>query len=622
MNRSSKLLSGTLLFLVTWSGLSAQEVITPLAGNTKARAYYSAVRPIKKSAVADTLELPVFDDFSTTFVEPDQELWSDARAFINNNYCIDPVSNGVATLDALDFDGSIYPRATRDPVSFVADHLTSNPIQLSYTAGDSIYFSFLYQPGGLGDTPEEQDSLLVDFFSPSDTLWINVWAIPGTPLHPFRHVMIPVKEARFLTDGFRFRFRNRASLPRNNDYPDKMGNVDHWNVDYVRLDLQRFAADTVLRDVAFSTPLKSPLKELTSIPWSHFEAASNTVFDLKVPVRYRNNDTITRNVTRSLVIEEPLYGETYEPGAPTAQDLPALKDTVVEFDYFYPINHQRGDSALVRFKASLRTDEFDPKINDTVVYDQLFTDFYAYDDGTPEAGYGLRGQGTGNGNVAVKYFAYQPDEIGGVDIQFNQLLDSVNLGYYFRLMVWGDNDGLPGIALFDDENDHTPGYTTRFPGFIRYHFPEPVQVDGTFYVGWKQYNEFMLNVGMDMNNIPEPHVMYYNYQGTWEVSGAPGVILLRPFLYDETMGVPSRANQVSSLLCYPNPASDRVQITIPGSRETDEAMVELYDVSGRLVEQCLLRGGSMDVSGYPEGIYFLRMRTDQGTGHGKLLINR
>ena len=91
-------------------------------------------------------------------------------------------------------------------------------------------------------------------------------------------------------------------------------------------------------------------------------------------------------------------------------------DTVVEFDYFYPFNVNRGKTAIVSIKASLRTDDIDPKVNDTVFYDQVFKDYYSYDDGTPEAGYGLRGQGTKNSSVAMKYFSYKEDRIGGVDI--------------------------------------------------------------------------------------------------------------------------------------------------------------------------------------------------------------
>ncbi|MFO7671009.1 MAG: T9SS type A sorting domain-containing protein [Bacteroidales bacterium] len=621
MNRPVSFLAGFFTLLFAGSILNAQEIITPVAGNPAAEAYHKASRKALKSSSADSLELPFFEDFSASYIEPDPSLWIDADAFVNNHYCIDPVTNGVATLDAIDYRGSIYAGSTLDPVSFVADHLTSAPFKLNLLPADSLYLSFLYQPGGLGDLPEEQDSLLVDFYSPADSVWMNVWGIPGSDLHPFKSVMIPITEDRYLSDGFRFRFRNRASLPKSNDFEDKRANVDHWHVDYIRLDRSRFAADTILRDVAFNTPIQSVLIDLTSLPWSHLADARDIVFDQKVKVRYRNNDSISRNLTRSLVLEEPLYGESFTPEQPTAQDLPAHKDTLVEFDYFYPLNVNRGNSAIIRIKASLRTDDIDPKVNDTVFYDQVFSDYYAYDDGTPEAGYGLRGQGTKQSSVAVKYFAYKADEIGGLDISFNQLRDSINLDYYFKLVVWNDNGGVPGTIIFEDEDDLTPDYSTHYPGFRRYYFSEPVHVDGPFYVGWRQYNEYMLNVGLDKNNRPSPHVIFYNYQGKWEESYAPGVILLRPFLYDETTGVSESDITPESLHIYPNPATDHLFITLPVGISVAGLQADLFDASGRLAQQKVIRDGFLDVSGLPGGLYFLKLSSPGRIFHAKVLIN-
>lgn len=608
--------------LLSVSHLFAQEIITPPAGNPTAKAYYQTPRVLLKSTESDSLDLPFFDDFSTSYIEPDPALWSDVDAFINNNYCLAPVSNGVATLDAIDYEGSIYGHSTLDPNTFVADHLSSGPFKMNYLAADSLYLSFVYQPGGLGDLPEEQDSLLVDFFSPSDTAWINVWGIPGADLHAFKPAMIPITQARFLSDGFRFRFRNRASLPRNPDTEDKRSNVDHWNVDYVRLHANRFAADTILRDVAFNSGIPSVLENLTALPWSHFEDARDQVFDQKVRVRYRNNDSISRNVTRSLVLEEPLYGESYEPGLPTAQDLPAHSDTLVEFDYFYPLDLSRGDYAIVRIKSSLRTDDLDPKVNDTVYYDQIFKDYYSYDDGTGEAGYGLRGQGTKGSSAAVKFNSYKADMIGGVDISFNQLRDSLNQDYYFKLMVWGNNDGVPGGVLLEDEGDYTPDYPSPFPGFVRYYFSEPVPVDGPFYVGWRQYNQYLLHVGLDMNNRPSPHVTYYNYQGYWEESNAPGVLLIRPFIYDETAGISGASQAKETLHIYPNPASDHIYITLPENLLGQDLQAHLYDASGRLVVQEDIREPQLNVSTLPEGIYFLKVYSPGKVFHSKVLINR
>ncbi len=622
MNKSFKTLTGYILGLVLLPGLQAQEVITPVSGNPQASKYHQEHLLVKKATGSKLLELPLFDDFSNAFVVPDTGLWSDAHAFVNNNYCVDPVTNGVATLDALDFDGSIYPHAVLDPATFVADHLTTHPIQLAFPVSDSIYLSFMFQPKGLGDRPEINDSLLVDFFDPGADQWINVWGIPGDTLHPFRHVMIPVTDARFLTTGFRFRFRNRASLPQNNDYPDKRANVDHWNVDYVRLDRNRFAADTILRDVAFITPLPSMLKDLSSLPWTHFTQAYNTVLNSPISVRYRNNDTIIRNVTRSMTIHDLLHNESHTSGIPSARDLPPMENAVVDFDFYFPFDAGRGDSALIRFKAALRTDEFDPKVNDTVINDQFFKDYYAYDDGTAEAGYGLRGQGTRNGSVAIKYFSYLPDLLGGVDIYFNQVFDSINMGYYFKLMVWDESEGIPGSVIWEDENDHTPDYITTYPGFRRYYFSSPVPVNGTFYVGWRQYNEYMLNVGLDLNNRPVPSVMFYNFQGVWESSRAPGVMQFRPFLYDETTGESNTPALSNALSIYPNPASDQIYFSIPGVDEGTGIHFEIFDASGRLVDHSVTLTNSRDISSFPAGIYYIRARTGKTTCHSKLLINR
>ena len=572
---------------------------------------------IRKSAEASLLELPLFDDFSNSNLVADTGSWSDAFAFVNNTFCINPVSNGVATLDALDADGSIYAHASLSPVTFVADHLTSKTINLEYPASDSIYLSFLFQPGGLCDLPEEEDSLMVDFYATDSSQWINVWQIPGRSLHDFTHAMIPISDERFLTSGFRFRFRNRASLSRNNDFPDKRSNVDYWHLDYVRLDRNRTASDTILRDVAFNTPLGPVLKNLSSIPWSHFEVAQNTALSPFITARYRNNDSITRNVTRSLTFQEPLYGEDLDPDLATAMDLPEFQDTLVNFDYPYPFNFQRGDSALIRYKAALRTDAFDPKVNDTVIHDQWFKDYYSYDDGTAEAGYGLRAGGL----VAMKYHSYETDRLGGVYIYFNQVYDSVNLkNYNFKLMVWGDSEGLPGEVLHENEQSSKPIYTSTYTGFIRYEFSDPVTVSGPFYVGWSQDTKYILNVGLDLNKRPSPHVMYYNL-GNWESSIAPGVMMFRPFLYDEITGLPNQHLKPTALEIYPNPATDRIWFSLPEDTEGEEIQLRIYDASGRQVHESMLRSRSLDLSGFTPGMYFIRAQAGTRSYFSKLLIN-
>jgi hypothetical protein len=145
--------------------------------------------------------------------------------------------------------------------------LTSKPLDLStYTANDSIYFSFLFQPEGLGDIPEATDSLVLEFYAPELDQWFHVWSVNGDTVHPFKAVHLPVTNAKYLKKAFQFRFKNYGSLS---------GSLDHFHIDYVHLRALSFFDDTLFKDFAFVYPLNSLLKTYTSAPWDHYKNSSD-----------------------------------------------------------------------------------------------------------------------------------------------------------------------------------------------------------------------------------------------------------------------------------------------------------------------------------------------------------
>jgi len=228
----------------------------------------------------------------------------------------------------------------------------------------------------------------------------------------------------------------------------------------------------------------------------------------------------------------------------------------------------------------------------------------------------------------MQYHSYQPDKLGGVYIYFNQVYDSLNLNYYFNLVVWDDADGQPGSVIWEDDGEYQPLYTSGYPGFIKYMFSEPVSVDGPFYVGWRQYNEFLLNVGLDLNNKPSPSVMFYNIEGTWQSSSAPGVILFRPFIYNETTSAKGKLSGTPTMHIYPNPASDHLYFDLPPTVEGNKVQgegskiqLEIFDASGRLVLHSSTLTHSVDISSIPAGIYYVRALVGRNAFQSKLLIN-
>ncbi|MCF8345817.1 MAG: T9SS type A sorting domain-containing protein [Bacteroidales bacterium] len=599
---------------------AAQEVVLPLQGNPELQ--QQDQHPVRKATMEVMLELPLTDDFSYDTPFPDPMIWADDDAFINQNYAVDPPTIGVATLDAVDKNGTVYPFASISPETFVADLLTSHPVNLNYPASDSIYLSFFYQPKGNGLEPYPQDSLCLDFYDPLTEKWFNVWRTPGDTLAAFQQVMIPIDDTLFLKEGFRFGFRNRASLPKNSDYRDKRGNVDHWNIDYVRLGLNRRYNDTIIRDVAFNKPLPSILKRYESVPWNHFEAGYNSLYLPYVTLNYFNNDSATRNVTRNAEIYNEVWDELFRPGNPTTQDI--LPGTAVSYNLanIYPFEFSRGDTARYNIKAWLRTDEFDNKNNDTISRIQQFRDFFAYDDGTAERAYGLRGQGTSNGLIAVKFESFVADELSGVEVYFTQLKDSLNLNYYFKFMVWNDNDGIPGDLIYEDEYDHAVLYSDILNNFIRFEFKETVNIEGTYYVGLLQYNQYMLNIGLDINK-PAMGNLFYNIGSEWLPSSAPGNLMVRPFVKRNFTSVTKDHQEWTSLTVWPNPASDFLRYSLPEERTVGNVRVDIHDITGKQVASHENCSSTIYTGNLPEGLYLFSFSSGQYLlGTERIIIQR
>lgn len=599
------------------SGLCAQEVMIGMDSNPVAAAFWQNYPSLKKAEPADTLELPFFDDFSDSWVVPHPKRWSDNDVFINSKYPVNPVSVGVATMDALRFDGSHYPDAGRFP--YKTDILTSKPLNLNFPASDSVYLSFFFQPKGLGEMPDKQDSLALEFYSPSLARWTKVWSVPGDSLRAFRQVMIPVKDPLYLEKGFRFRFFNLCSQSENNDYPDLKVNVDHWHIDYVRLDRSRTLSDTILRDVAFTDPLRSILKDYETIPWRHFPSAYNTQREPFIRVLFQNHDTLVRNVTKELFITDLLNPYIYNP-IPTANDVSPTEKVSFLYGYDYPFNFGSGDSASFLIRTILRTDIVDKKQNDTLRHIQHFSNYYSYDDGTAEAGYGLRGQGTKNASAAVRFNSFIPDTLRAIDMYFNQVIDSLNLNYYFYLNVWGDQNGKPGEILYS-ELGVRPAYSDSLHRFVRYYLKEPLAVNNTFYVGWTNTVEFLLNIGLDLNRNSSSR-NFVNLGMGWENSKFPASIMIRPVLSLSPLKTDAGPSVHSKpeIIVYPNPASETVYISLPDF--AGDLRLNMYDIQGRKVlSESLMNAEGLNLSPLPEGLYIIVLE-GKGFRHTQKLVIR
>lgn len=558
---------------------------------------------LKSKGPTDTLDLPIFDDFSNSIVYPDDTLWSDNEVYINSTLAIDQPSIGVATFDALNSSGLLYEHGSS--IRFEADHLTSNPINLEGDASDNFYLSFLYQPQGIMDPPEQGDSLTLEFYSAADEEWYSIWRAAGTEVHPFKTVIINIDDPKFTSKGFKFRFTNYATLSSTINDPGMIGNADHWHIDYVFLDRNRNPADTVLRDVAFSSPLRSVLLNYESMPWEQFKLSSLAEMGDSLNAWIINNDSIERNVTRELNIKDIYQGGTVYTGTPAAKNIDSGESIDFGAPIIYTFNSASADTALFEINISLTTDFFDNKVNDTLSYLQVFRNYYSVDDGSAENGYGI----TANNSMAVyRYFTPTPDTLRAVDICFNDSYLNANQRY-FELIVLSSVNQTPGDIIYSQEEAMVdPGESIN--GFITYRFDEPVIIDDEFFIGWRQVSSTYLNAGLDMNTPPGGR-QYYYVNGEWFVSQVGGSLMIRPIVGKPllTTGINDVFNEANTLNIWPNPVSDILHIEDNNLIGRSNARINIYNSAGSIIlsEQY---SEAIDLSHLSGGAYILVITQD------------
>lgn len=571
-----------------------------------------ASRHIMMRSVSSTVHLPFIDDFSYDQDTPDESLWESRGVWINNNFGINPYSVGVATFDAIDSDGLHYSHASSSP--FIADFLTSKSIDMSNADSTSTYLSFYYQPQGNGNAPEPGDSLILQITS-GDGIWETIWAKEGSDFESFREnvlhvkpdrpdtlefalVMLPIRNPKYFTSKFQFRFMNYASLAGSFN-PSATINCDHWNIDFVYLNDGRSANDTLFYDIALVEPAVTILKNFTTVPWSHYEPAINAE-NTRLSIHLRNH--WDRNMKAEVRIRiKDLSTGTYLNDSVTlgTSNYEGLYDTKMVYTYDdNPIvyNEKQKDAEYL-FECELYPDKDELiAMNDKAYTYQYFGNYYAYDDGTAENAYGIDANSS---QVAYLYTPYKADWLSGLSICFvpSNPTESAADGLY--ICAWESNNGKPGKQIICQEATR-PEFSGKMNEFFNFEFNEPIYVEKSIFIGWQQTSELRLNVGWDVNRFSQSKI-FYNTTGNWLQTSFAGSLMMRPIFGTFNDDICEEGLAESHIAAYPNPAKDI--LTIDGLEGDGFCSISIHNATGQKVLSH--DGGKIDISSLQPGLYIV-----------------
>ena len=578
--------------------LSSQEVCTDLVVDP----IYSLNNPnlFTKGFPNDLL---FFDDFSTENIFVSDNLWDFSSAKVTRNYAVNPPSIGVATFDGLDEFGLARDFSVINS-SAPSDTLLSKPIDLSGLS--AAFFMFYFQGKGLGETPEIQDKLVLEFFNGS--FWVEKWSSLGIAMQEFEKEVIIIDSAQYLTSDFKFRFRNYATIS---------GNFDHWHIDYLVInELLNVSDTTELNDVSFVYSSPSFLNRYYEMPWTHF--LNNEANELKdsIDIILRNNSASV-NVDFQFNVYENNSQIYHYPIIGVSRNVTILDyDTIGNFSFTNPpidiqsniFNSFEPDSASFLVQYIIKTSNSDIKINDTLYHNQNFFSHFAYDDKSAESAYGIN---TNGAMLAYEFQLNRPDTLRAIQMYFPQMLDSVS-NIPFKLTIWKDING-QGDVLY--QQDVFPVHTEN-GNYHTYYLDSLFQLVGTFYVGWEQTTDDLLNIGLDKNNNANEY-MYYNVGSGWLNSSYLGSWMIRPILSMNQIvsNIPYKNNIFS---VYPNPAKDSFFI----ESSANSNLISLYTLNGILIRKFKsnLNRTQIDVDDLERGVYILEISNDSAVNYQKILI--
>jgi hypothetical protein len=557
--------------------------------------------------------IPFWDDFSKGI---QASKWIAKGASYTQTIGNKAPSIGMALFNGVDELGRAYSTQQKDQGE--SDYLTSVPLDLSgidITLKTSLYLSFYWQAGGKAEVPDSNDRLTLQVLTPAGT-WLTVWEKRGgETLDRTRfaqEIIAILPEWQHANFQFRFFSNGRQSGP-----------FDSWLLDYVYLNSRRTATDLSYPDRALTIPTTVRLGDFGAYPlellqkhqkgsWStvksEFQNLENRFKAMEYSVTLRDssgtnllpiNSTTPFNPVPNALERRSIVSRTF-----TEIPVPSKPG-----DVFFETSLITGDGLLTSINGTdtTRYEQVDFRDNDRVRTRFSLRDYFAYDQGTADYTAGINQR---SGQLAVAYKTPEPVFLTGISIDFN---NARQVDQVLDLVIWSALDKKP---LYTQEvviPAKTSGQDVQY-----FSLKETVPVSGTFYVGFTQFTNDFLQVGLDKSQNFGDRI-HYNVGGGWvQNKDVTGALLIRPHVSLSGKAGGNIAPE-NILKVYPNPAVEEVMV------EGKFSYLQILDSFGREITIPRIPGNTGEVLNFKDqhpGLYLIKVVHDQGITSFRILVKK
>ena len=538
----------------------------------------------------DTIQLPIWEDFSSYESKVGNTIWNASSNVSVNNYSnnFSPSIN-VVILDGTDKNGNSYNYINNFGK---ADSLCSDIINLdSYQINDKLYLSFYWNYNINGEFPDYEDSIKLEFYNKNNQ-WKTVWYKNGGsnnfPGNNFKYEIIQIKE-EYLHDKFMFKFYNLGNTE---------GPFDSWALDYIYLNKNRNINDSTILDRAITYNPKNIFKKYNSIPIKHLSSSHQSLDSIKVEIL--NFDSQIQPINYSLIAKEitnNIY-DTIENKNPLNPILNGFERRLINNKHLsidkFNINE---DSISIELKFFIESGDSiytnqNLRLNDTTISYFNMSNYYSYDDNGAEYAAGLNQK---NSELVLKYNLLKKDTLTHIQILFPQ---STNKTYTsgIELLVYKqlNNEKINLIS-------NNMSLINYGKDFNIYKLETPIIVSDTIYIGYKQFENNLLSVGLDKNNNTADEIYYY-INNQWEQNNLiQGSLMIRPVFGDvENYLTNLNEDDNENISIYPNPSSGIFYINKTVNH------IQIIDINGKIINN-LKNSKEFNITNQKNGLYLVHI---------------
>jgi hypothetical protein len=555
--------------------------------------------------------IPFWDDFSTGI---DTLKWIVKGVSYTETIGINAPSLGMILFDGVDELGKPYSNSIQNQGE--SDLITSKPFDFNTIPEgqkESLYLSFFWQAGGLGENPDENDQLLLQILTPQKT-WFPIWSQSGgknnNPELFIQEIIKIIPEWQHSEFQFRFVSDGRKSGP-----------FDSWLIDYVYLNTGRSKNNISYPDRSLTQGNNLRLGNYGAFPQAVLEKNSTLIWST-VKNEFLNLENRFRAMEYSITIEDLGTGKKIPVNLNTpfnpvpnsrerrkfqSREISNLETPSKPSNLKITTYLTTGDKSLFTINQGDTTyfDQVNYAQNDTVSTYFPLLDYFAYDNGSADYAAGINQR---SGMLAVKYNTPEEVYIKGISINFT---NRAQLDLPIDIMIWDQVEKKP---LFVKEV--LISKPTGEDKFAYYELDTNIRVSGEFFIGFTQFTNDFIHVGLDKTNDQSDKI-FYNIAGTWvqneEVIGSlmirPHVSLTKPFSESR--------NPEKQLKIYPNPSDGTLNI------EGEFSNPKIFDSFGREIfaeREFTSRGEILTFIRNKPGIYLLNLITEKGSESFRILI--